>query len=115
MLAPRQARFVDEYLRDRDATAAAMRAGYSERSAYVMGARLLRRPDVQLAMESRRRGGGARKLPITRDDCIRALVEAYKVARAARDGSAMVGAIRELNRICGFYVQPPVCGGSLES
>ena len=40
-MTPRQLRFVDEYLVDLNATQAAMRAGYSGRTANEQGARLL--------------------------------------------------------------------------
>ena len=39
-LTNRQTRFVEEYLIDLNATAAAKRAGYSEKTAYAQGARL---------------------------------------------------------------------------
>ena len=41
MLTPRQARFVDEYLIDLNATQAAVRAGYSAKTAQQIGSRLL--------------------------------------------------------------------------
>ena len=97
---------MDEYLVDQNAAAAAIRAGYSSRSAFVMGSRLLRQDEVQKAVEARARPVSG-KLNISREDCIKALVEAYKVARATQDGRAMVGAIRELNKICGFYAPRP--------
>lgn len=40
-LNPKQRRFVDEYLQDSNATQAAIRAGYSERTANQIGPRLL--------------------------------------------------------------------------
>ncbi len=45
-LTPRQRRFVDAYLRDPNATRAAIKAGYSESGAAVEGSRLLRNPKV---------------------------------------------------------------------
>lgn len=42
----RRARFVAEYLIDSNATQAAIRAGYSEKTAYSQGSRLLRDADV---------------------------------------------------------------------
>ena len=50
-LTPRQARFVDEYLIDLNATQAAIRAGYSERGAHVPGAELLTNRKVSAAVE----------------------------------------------------------------
>lgn len=43
----RQKRFCDEYLIDLNATQAAIRAGYSERSASSIGERILRNDDVR--------------------------------------------------------------------
>ncbi len=45
-LTPKQQRFVEEYLVDLNAKQAAIRAGYSERSAEVEGSRLLRNAKV---------------------------------------------------------------------
>ena len=113
-LLPHQARFVDEYIVDRNPAAAAIRAGYSERSAYLMGTRLLKQLEVQRAVQARARAASG-SLQVSRDDCVRALVEAYKVARATQDGGAMVGAIRELNRMFGFHAPAPVCVGRCEA
>lgn len=49
-LTPRQQRFVQEYLVDLNATQAAIRAGYSARSAYSTGERLLRNAEVAAAV-----------------------------------------------------------------
>lgn len=45
-LSPKQRRFVDEYLVDRNATNAAKRAGYSADTAYSQGSRLLKHVEV---------------------------------------------------------------------
>lgn len=49
-LTAKQQRFVDEYLIDRNATRAAIRAGYAESGARTEGARLLAHPDVAEAL-----------------------------------------------------------------
>lgn len=46
MLTPKQQRFVDEYLIDLNATQAAIRAGYSKKTAYSQGQRLLKHVEV---------------------------------------------------------------------
>jgi phage terminase small subunit len=51
MLKPKQQRFVDEYLIDLNATAAAKRTGYSERTAYSIGQELLKKPEIAEAIE----------------------------------------------------------------
>jgi len=50
-LTPKQKRFVAEYLVDLNATQAAIRAGYSEKTAYSMGQRLLKNVEVQSAVQ----------------------------------------------------------------
>ncbi len=50
-LNPRQQRFVEEYLTDLCASQAAVRAGYSEKTAKQIGSRLLTHVDVQAAIE----------------------------------------------------------------
>ena len=52
-LGPRQARFVEEYLVDLNAKQAAIRAGYSPRTAEVQGSRLLSHVKVQRAVTAR--------------------------------------------------------------
>lgn len=46
-LKPRERAFVHEYLHDLNGTKAAIRVGYSEKSAASQASRLLRKPDVQ--------------------------------------------------------------------
>lgn len=43
----KQLRFCEEYVIDHNATQAAIRAGYSERSAYSQASDLLRKPEIQ--------------------------------------------------------------------
>ena len=52
-LTDKQKRFVDEYQVDLNATAAAKRAGYSEKTAYSMGQRLLKKVEIQAASGTR--------------------------------------------------------------
>ena len=47
----KQQRFVDEYLVDRNATQAAIRAGYSAKTATVIGAENLTKPNIQEAIK----------------------------------------------------------------
>ncbi len=53
-LRPKQQRFVEEYLIDFNATAAAIRAGYSEKTAGSIGAENLTKPEIQQAIAERR-------------------------------------------------------------
>lgn len=49
-LTPKQQRFVDEYLIDNNATQAAKRAGYSEKTAHVIGGENLKKPAIAAAI-----------------------------------------------------------------
>ena len=53
MLNEKQQRFADEYLIDLNATQAAIRAGYSEKTARVQGSRLLLNADIKSYIEER--------------------------------------------------------------
>ena len=55
-LTAKQERFVEEYLVDLNATQAAKRAGYSERTATEIGYENLRKPHLQEALKQRRGG-----------------------------------------------------------
>ena len=71
-LTPKQERFVDEYLVDLNATAAAKRAGYSEKSASRIAIELLNKTHVSAAIQERRaklRG----KLEITQEAVLQEL------------------------------------------
>ncbi len=50
-LNPKQKRFIEEYLVDLNATQAAIRAGYSEKTAYSQGQRLLKHVEIVPAIE----------------------------------------------------------------
>ncbi|MCO1462058.1 terminase small subunit [Burkholderia multivorans] len=75
-LTAKQQRFVDEYLRDLNASAAARRAGYSERTANEQGARLLAKVSVQEAVRAAMRARRERT-HITQD---RVLEELSRIA-----------------------------------
>lgn len=51
-LTPKQERFVGEYLIDYNATQAAVRAGYSEKTAHAIGYQNLQKPAIQQAIKA---------------------------------------------------------------
>lgn len=63
-LTPKQAKFVQEYLVDFNATQAAIRAGYSEKTAHSAGPRLLENVGVRAAIEAKGKRAVA-KLDVT--------------------------------------------------
>src|SRR3954470_8469369 len=72
----RQARFVAEYLVDLNATQAAVRAGYSARSAYSTGERMLRNAEVAAAI-AEAQAARSRRTEVTAD---RVVLELARVA-----------------------------------
>lgn len=50
-LTGKQKRFVDEYLIDLNATQAAIRTGYSQKTAYSIGQKLLKKAEIKLAID----------------------------------------------------------------
>lgn len=77
-LTPKQARFVEEYLVDLNAAAAARRAGYSASRSEAMGYENLTKPDIRNAIEAAQRERSART-GITAD---RVIAEIAKIAFA---------------------------------
>ena len=71
-MTPKQTRFVQEYLVDLCATQAAIRAGYSEKTADVQGCKLLRLGKVQAAVDAAKQARAERTL-ITQDEVITGL------------------------------------------
>ncbi len=49
-MSPKQRRFAEEYLVDHNATQAAIRAGYSEKTAYSIGHENLKKPEIAAAI-----------------------------------------------------------------
>jgi phage terminase small subunit len=78
ILTPKQQRFVDEYLVDLNATQAAVRAGYSAKTARAIGFENLTKPDIQAAISAGQKRL-ADKLEITQE---RVLTELAHVAFA---------------------------------
>lgn len=73
-LTDKQKRFIEEYLIDLNATQAAIRAGYSEKTAYSIGEENLKKPEIKRVIEDAQLKRSSR-IQITQDDVIRMLIE----------------------------------------
>lgn len=73
-LTPKQARFVEEYLVDLCATRAAIRAGYSEKTAAEQGYDLLRRPHIADALRKEQQKRSER-VHVSQDYVLRRLLD----------------------------------------
>ena len=69
----KQKLFILEYQKDRNATQAAIRAGYSDKTAYSIGQKLLKKVEIQKALEADITAR-AERLTFTADDVIRDLI-----------------------------------------
>lgn len=73
-LTPKQERFVAEYLIDLNATQAAIRAGYSEKTAGQVGFENLKKPEIADAIAAKA-GKTAEKLDLSAERVLRGLFE----------------------------------------
>ena len=82
-LTDKQQRFVDEYLIDLNATQAAIRAGYSEKTAQQMGSENLSKPVIQeaIAIAQDKR---AERIEISQDYVIKTIVETIERCSQAK-------------------------------
>lgn len=71
-LTPQQRRFVEEYMKDLNATHAAVRAGYSKKTAGVQGHDLLKRPKIAAEVK-KRMDARSRQNEITADRVLKEL------------------------------------------
>lgn len=78
-LTDKQARFVEEYLIDLNATQAAIRAGYSEDTARQMGAENLSKPVIQDAIQ-KAKNKRSERVRITQDEVINGLLEVIAIS-----------------------------------
>ena len=93
-LSPKQQRFVDEYLVDLNGTQAAIRAGYSEKTAKSIANENLTKPDIQSAI-SEAQQKRAKRTEITQDMVIReiaklAFSQYSNYIRVNRDGHPVI-------------------------
>ena len=97
-LTRKRRRFCEEYVVDLNATAAAKRAGYSERTAEVQGCRLLK--NVQVASYvAKLQADAAKRNEVSVDKVIGMLAASYTDAKAANQHGPAVRAAELLGRM----------------
>ena len=79
-MTPKQTRFVQEYLIDLNATQAAIRAGYSKRTANEQGSQLLAKLNIQAAV-AEGQAAIAERVEVTQDWLIAEFKENHRLAR----------------------------------
>lgn len=100
-LTAKQSRFISEYLVDGNGAAAAVRAGYSERSAKAIAAENLTKPDLQTALQARQ-AADATRLSLRREDVLAGLLEAIEHARVQANPAAMIRGWSEIAKMLGL-------------
>ncbi len=101
-LTAKRERFCREYLIDLNATAAAKRAGYTERSAHVTGCRLLKNDKVAARIAALQAEAADRN-EVTHDEVLAMLRQAYREAQRANQFGPSVRAAELLGKQRGMF------------
>ncbi|KAA5523590.1 MULTISPECIES: terminase small subunit [Haemophilus] len=117
-LTDKQKRFVEEYLVDLNATQAAIRAGYSEQTAYSIGQRLLKKVEVQEAIQQAQNKRSERT-QITQDEVIRRLIENVDISMGKKATVITIPSKSENGGVVGndvaqFVYEPSAANKALE-
>lgn len=106
-LTDKQQRFVAEYLLDLNATQAAIRAGYSEKTAYSQGQRLLKNVEIARLVE-KAQSKTADKLEVTKDMIVDELrkIAFADIRKAVRWGRSPVDTVSENASPNGLGIYP---------
>lgn len=100
-MTPKQAAFIEQYLIDHNGTQAAIRAGYSKRTARQQAVELLANAEVQQAIKVAELSAQQRNV-ITFDDLLSELEDAWQLAKLEGQASAMVSATMAKAKMLGF-------------
>jgi len=103
-MTPRQQRFVDEYLVDLNATQAAIRAGYSARTAEQQGPRLLGNVEIAKAVQAAQQVRSDR-VQITQDDVLRGLRREATLTGDGSSHAARISAWGLIGKHLGMFVE----------
>lgn len=112
-LTARQRRFVDEFMVDHNATQAAIRAGYSKKTARQTGTENLSKPAISEAI-AKREQRVAKKLEVTVDSLAAELEEARALAVKSKQSSAAVQATMGKAKLFGLGVENRRVTGTMQ-
>lgn len=97
-LTPKQERFCEEYLIDLNATQAAIRAGYSKKTAKQQGTENLAKPAIAAVIEQLK-AERSRRTRIDADEVMRRIDAQYRKADAEDDISNALKATQQLGQL----------------
>ena len=101
-LSQKQERFVEHYALCGNAAEAARLAGYSAKSARVIGPEALSNPAVKQALEARQRVFRA-ELGVTKEGVISGVLNAIQMGREQGNPAVMIAGLVQIAKLCGFY------------
>ena len=101
-LSQRQEKFVDLYAIGGNSTDAARQAGYSAKSARVIGQENLLKPAIKEALEARREVYRA-DLAVTKDQVVAGLLSAIEIGRKQKNPNVIISGLVQIAKLCGFY------------
>lgn len=112
-LTPRRVKFISEYANCGNATEAARRAGYSQRSAKQLGSRLTKVDQIQRLVTEKRQQDAIR-LELEKEDVLAGLLQVVELGRQNGEPMPVIRALVEVAKLCGFYapevVKVPLSG-----
>jgi phage terminase small subunit len=101
-MTPKQQKFVEEYLIDLNATKAAMRAGYSKKTAHRIGAENMQKPAIKKAINEARKKF-SQKTEVTTEKIIKGFSDiAFSDSEMTEDRDK-VASLNSLARIMGMF------------
>jgi phage terminase small subunit len=103
-LTAKQQRFVAEYLVDQNATQAAIRAGYSKKTAGQVGFENLKKPELAEAI-AKRQAKDAKEAEVTHESLLNELEEARSLAIKEKQTSAAVSATMGKANLTGLLIE----------
>jgi phage terminase small subunit len=101
-LSQKQEKFVDFYAISGNSTDAARQAGYSAKTARVIGQENLLKPAIKQALGDRRAAFRV-DLALTKDEVISGFLSAIQMGKEQQNPAAMISGLVQIAKMLGFY------------
>jgi phage terminase small subunit len=108
----KQEAFAIEYLKDKNATQAAIRAGYSKKTAYSIGCEMLRKPEIQEIIRAEQEKAAA-KATLTIEDIAKNLKEI--ASNICAKDSDRIRAYELLGKYLGMFTEKVEMKGQIDT
>jgi len=104
-LTHKQKAFVEEFVKDLNASAAVLRAGYATKYPNRIGTQLLENPGIRLAIDALRNEANSKPGTITRDTVLKQIVKTMKDAESDGQHNTVLRAAELLARHLGMFIE----------